>query len=214
MSTQSDDKLVCIERTLYLAFAAAWADGSLDPAEMSVIGEWVARKHAEFPAYQSEQVKHRINGTMREAYAAAKNGDAIVLGQAAALARGAQGESRYEALALCIKVIQADGVVIQKEIDLITRIGNDLRLDASVATTLLGMLPSRAAVAKPPSGMTDEVYLGLEAHVGLPSMCQAIRKEFDDISSQLEIETDREKREHYKSLLTKLTRLRQKHGCS
>ena len=213
MASVADDPLVRIERTLYLAFASAWSDGEINPAEVSVIGEWVARKFGEFPQYQRDQVRQRLNAALVKANDSASKGESTVLRQASLLAADPSPEVKFEALALCAKIIHADGIVKDTEIQLIERLGELLGLSRPVIASVVGKLPERDRTNAPATDISEESSLGLSLHIGKPSMCQAIRELFDDVSSQLQIESDRDKREHYKSLLARLTKLRQKHGC-
>lgn len=118
------------EIVVRVAMGVSAADGDMNPAEGSVIRNWLERKVEIIESRERQTLlQRRYNMYVVDGYKAAREGSIDPVSECRRLLEISHLAERYDALELCLRVASADGVATQNEIELLSLIGRELQLD-------------------------------------------------------------------------------------
>jgi uncharacterized tellurite resistance protein B-like protein len=192
------------------ALAVAMADGSLAEAEGEVIKSWIARAVACYSGDKIDEMKGRLNSSLRDAYGLAKKRELSLSPLTARLNEVAPRAQRLELLELLFDVMAADGVASEPELEVIRGVGEALSVDYSV----LEEMRDRALV-RLDSGVGQEAsvesLLGIRPEWNRDQVRKHLRGEFKKWSDRLNILAEGTERENAQQMLEKIAKARRRY---
>ncbi|MHC4572689.1 MAG: TerB family tellurite resistance protein [Planctomycetota bacterium] len=156
-----------------LAFAVSAADNKLYDCEVEVIKEW-ARENID-TAHVSEAVKHRFERALAKTVGFFRDGNQVDCHKICAeMVEIAPLAERYDTLALCLCVAQANGTATSEELDLLKNLANWLRVDMDRFRAMMQkILPSDMHEVK-----DMEVILGVTSNMSSEDTRKRLNREY------------------------------------
>jgi uncharacterized tellurite resistance protein B-like protein len=196
---------------LKIGMAVALADGVFDDSEGETLKEFVRKAISPFSEEKQEHLKTIYNDAMKEAHAAAQNGDLSLSQLTAELNEVADKSAKYEAIELCFDVMAADGVADVEELNVIRKVSEALDLDFDEIDKMrdqkiVGLdtnLESQASI---------EDLLGIEADWNADQVKRHLLGEFQKWNNRLNTLDEGEERENAQRMLDMIAEARNKYG--
>ncbi|VGO23135.1 TerB family tellurite resistance protein [Pontiella sulfatireligans] len=184
--------------TVQLAFAVSSADGEVHQDEAHIIREWI-RKRVEMSS-DAEAAKDRLNNTIKQELESFKCGKLRDVKDVCKLMLDvASVADRYDALELCLKVAQADGVAEEDELRMVNQLADLLGVDQDRFRAMRDK--HFAAVIQNQSGVLNvDELLGITSDMSEREIKKHLRQEFQKWN-QLAAHKDAAKREQAKEML-------------
>lgn len=191
-----------------LAMTVSMADGSLDESEGTVIKEWMKKVVTPFSDSLQEEVKAKLNQTMKESYQALREGSLSVSATIERFNEIGDEGAKYEAMELCYEVMAADGVADESEIKLLHRMGETLELDVKELDRIrdLKMMNLSYEVEE-----DDFSLLGIDPEWDSDKVQSHLRSEFRKWNARLNNMSSQDDRAHAQYMLDLIGRARAKY---
>lgn len=203
-----DRMIIVCSRIVELAMACAAADGVSDADEKRVIREWIedwSRRVAD----EGSQYETRFRGVLM----AVLNSEArksFTLDSAVTALFECTDSQRMEALALCVRVISVDGVLHEKEMQMIEKLSDLLEVDRSVMRSLFDKQFARSGIVVSPDNL--EAIVGVDPAWDKEQIRKHLAQQFMKWNSRAPAAKTVEDQARIRAMLDAIAKLRQKYA--
>ena len=187
------------------------ADGSLDDSEGDVLKNWIIREVSPFDESESQRLKKLFNDTLREGYAQAQSNQLALSPLVERLGDIGDRKTKYDAIALALDVMAADGVADPEEMLVIRNVAKSLDLDMDEIEKMReGVTLNLAANLTSDDGL--ESLVGIEENWTDDQKKKHLRSEFQKWSNRLNSLPEGDERDAAQNMLDNIASLRKKYG--
>lgn len=199
------------ELTIKIAMAVAMSDGSLDDKEGLVIKEWVQKTISLYKGDRKEKLKKLYNNAIKSGHDLAVSGKLSLAKLTKRLHEINEQKTKYDTLELCYEVMAADGVAEDKELKVIRRIADTLKLDLEEVNKMRdkSLINLKEGATKKSS---LEELLGIDASWDKKKINAHLLKEFTKWNNRLITLSEGKERQNAQKMLENIADLRKKYG--
>lgn len=206
----ADEEAACAV-AVKIAVCVAMSDGRLDEAEGRVIKEWMTKSVATASPTRASDFKAKLNGALRDAFAAAKSHGLDLGGLLDELADLNEPGVNHQTLQLAYDVLAADGIADPAELAVTTRIADRLGIDQSDVAEMKDRAIVGVAVESTGDESADRL-LGIQAGWSSEQIRKHLRAEFQKWNSRITTLAPGKERDNAQRMLDLIAAARVRHG--